>query len=58
MLLWMTVMNWLAVVFLNKVIKTKNFFKSPLPTAKLTHIKREIKQAIYISGSWFKNVLL
>ena len=29
-------MNWLAVVFLNKVIKMKKFFISPLPPAKLT----------------------
>ena len=47
-------MNWLAVVFLNKVIKMKKFFISPLPTAKLTYKKRKAKQVTHITGSWFK----
>ena len=50
----MSVMNWLAVVFLKKLIKMKKFFISPLPTAKLTHKKLKAKQATHITGSWFK----
>ena len=50
----MSAMNWLAVVFLNKVIKIKKIFISPLPTAKLTHKKRKAKQITHITGSWFK----
>ena len=50
----MSVINWLAVVFLNKAIKMKEFFLSPLPTTKLTHKKRKEKQATHITGSLFK----
>ena len=50
----MSVMNRLAVVFLNTLIKMKNFFISRLPTTKLTHKKRKAKQATHITGSWFK----
>ena len=50
----MSVIKWLAVVFLNKVIKMKKFFISPLPTAKLAHKKRKAKQATHVTGSWFK----
>ena len=47
-------MNWLAVMFLNKVMKIKEFFISPLPTAKLTLKKHKAKQATHITGSRFK----
>ena len=50
----MSEMSWLALVFLNKVMKMKKFFISPLSTAKLTHKKRKAKQATHIIGSWFK----
>ena len=50
----MNVINWLAVVFLNKLMKIKIFFISRLPTAKLTHKKRKAKQAIHIAGYWFE----
>ena len=51
----MSVMNWLAFVFINKLIKVKEFFIFPLPTAKLIHKKRKGKQATHITGFWFKN---
>ena len=55
----MSAMIWLAVVFLNEVMKMKKFFYyfsdiSPLLTAKLTHRKRKAKQTTNITGSCFK----
>ena len=46
----MTILN----KFLNKVMKMKKFFISPLLTAKLIHKKRKTKQATHITGFWFK----
>ena len=50
----MSVINWLVVVFLNKLMKIKNYFISRLPTAKLKHKNGKPKQATHIAGSWFK----
>ena len=49
----MSVITWLAVVFLNTLTK-KIFFIFRLLNAKLTHKKRKAKQATHITGSSFK----
>ena len=49
----MSEINWLAVVFLDKLMKMKNFFVSHLPTAMSTNKKRKAKQGTHTTGFSF-----
>ena len=53
----MSVMNWLAVVFLNKAIKTKEFFDRKLKAKQATHITDFwFKKSITASGTALKKL--